>query len=125
MKASMLFAAIVTAAAMLPAGSAGAYNIDFRGTSRASPQLKLDMLKTMQRYAKATSGCSMIFSVETTIMPAGFRSSSAVRKPGGHIELWDANVCAKKQMFIVSMWPSPRGGTEFVVAPQGRRPLYN
>lgn len=125
MKARTLLAVAALATASLSAESAAAYNIDFRGVSKASPRLKLDLVRTMSRYAKATTGCSMIYSVNTRVMPASFRSTSSVHRPGGHVELWDANVCAKKQLFVISMWPSARGGTDFAIAPQGQRPLYS
>ena len=125
MKPRSMIAAAILSTASVAAGSAAAYTIDFRGATRASPQLKLDLTKSLSRYAKATTGCSMIFSVNTTVMPRGYNASSPVYRRGGHYELWDANVCAKKQMFVISMWPSPRGGTDFAIAPQRQRPLHS
>lgn len=119
-----MFATAVMTAALVSADIALAYDIDFRGTTRASPELKLDMLRTIQGYAKARHDCSFIFSVNMTVLGPGFQRNSPVYARGGHFERWDANLCGRREAFTVSMWARASGGSDYAILPAGyTRPL--
>lgn len=119
MKCMTLIAAAMVAAAGVAAQPAAAYDITTTGRTLASPRLAADVLSDISAYSKATGGCSFIFSADMRIV------TGSVTRSGAHSEIWTLNACAAKQRFRVTMWPSPRGGTDYAVEPlTGRMPLY-
>lgn len=119
----MKFTALIAAAIVVTAGvasqPAAAYGIATSGRTMASSQLAADVLSDISRYSKANGGCSFIYSADMRIVPGSFTPR------GGHAEIWTLNVCAAKQRFRVTMWPSPRGGSDYTVQPiTGRMPLH-
>lgn len=111
MKRMTMIAAAIVAAAGVAGQPAAAYQIATSGRTLASPRLAADVLNHIARYSKATGGCSFIFSADMRVLPG-----SATAK-GGHAEVWTLNACAAKQRFLVTMWPSPRGGSDYTVQP--------
>lgn len=124
--AALIGTGLVTAVAT--AAPASAYTIRTTGQTRATPRLAADVLTTVSRYSKATGSCSFVFSADMRIMPTDYTPTQRVyrvRQMGGHYELWLVNACARKQVFEVAMWPSPRGGSDFAVVPvTGTMPLH-
>jgi hypothetical protein len=119
MKRMTLIAAAIVAAASIASQPAAAYDLPTTGRTLATPRLAADILTDISRYSKANGGCSFIFSADMRIVPG----SSTPR--GGHAEIWTLNACAAKQRFRVTMWPSPRGGSDYTFQPlSGRMPLY-
>ncbi|QNE32357.1 hypothetical protein F1C10_10640 [Sphingomonas sp. NBWT7] len=119
MKRMTLIAAAIVAAAGVASQPAAAYQIATTGRTLASPRLAADVLTTIGNYSKATGGCRFIYSADMRVVPG----SATAR--GGHAEIWTLNACAAKQRFRVTMWPSPRGGSDFAVQPlTGRLPLH-
>lgn len=117
------------ALAALTSQPAAAQKISFTGQTKASPQLRLDVLRQIARYSKANGGCAFVFSAHMQIMPRNYvpvRPSKPATGLGGHFERWTLNACGAKQGFQVAMWPSPRGGSDFAITPlTGRNPLHS
>jgi hypothetical protein len=119
MKRMTLIAAAIAAAAGIAAQPAAAYDLTTTGRTLASPRLAADVLSDISRYSKATGGCSFIFSADMRVVPGSFTPT------GGHAEIWTLNACAAKQRFRITLWPSPRGGSDYAVQPlTGRMPLH-
>lgn len=113
----LIAAAIVTAT--IAGQPAAAYEIATSGRTLASPRLAADVLSDIGRYSKATGGCRFVHSAHMSVVPGSFTAR------GGHAEIWTVNLCAAKQRFRVTMWPSARGGSDYTVRPlTGRMPLY-
>lgn len=121
-------AAGALAFAALTSQPAAAQKISFTGQTKTSPQLRLDVLRQIAQYSKASGGCAFVFSAHMEIMPRGYvavQPSKPATALGGHFERWTLNACGAKQRFQIAMWPSPRGGSDFAVTPlTGRRPLH-
>lgn len=113
---SLVAAGFAAVLAMAPA--AQAYDIDFRGQSRASPQLKADLLAQISGYAKHTYKCSFPFSVETALLPASYTPRTPIYRissPQRSYERWGVNLCGTKRGFLVGLWPDGKGGAFFKV----------
>ena len=116
------------ALATLTSQPAAAQKISFTGYTKASPQLRLDVLRRIAQYSKASGGCAFVFSAHMEIMPRSYmpvQPSMPATSRGGHFERWTLNACGARQRFQIAMWPSRRGGSDFAVTPlTGRRPLH-
>lgn len=120
MKRTHAIAAAMIAMAAVASQPAAAYDITTTGHTRATPQLAVDILSTISRYSKATDGCAFVFSADMQVLPRDYsptRTTVPVTSRGGHYEQWTLNACAAKQRFLVAMWPSPRGGSDYAVTP--------
>lgn len=105
----------------------GQGGIKIIGESRATPQLKRDILPVIAGYAKARHSCGTIKSVETTPLPQGYEPRTKmfrVSAPQHSYERWLVDLCGVKRAFLVALWPSPRGGADYkaVEVPPGTEP---
>ena len=102
-------------------------DIRFVGESRATPQLKRDVLTVIAGYAQATHACGTITTVESTPLGDKYEPKTPlyrVAAPGHFDERWVAELCGTKRAFLVALWPSPKGGADYKVveAPPGTDP---
>jgi hypothetical protein len=105
----------------------GSPDIKITGQSRATLQLKRDILGVIAGYAKARHSCGTITAVETAPLPQGYEPKTAmfrVSEPKHFYERWVADLCGTKRDFLVALWPSPKGGTDYkaVEVPSGTEP---
>ena len=99
----------------------------FVGQSRATVQLKRDVMTAVAGYAQHRHACKTITTVETAPLPQGYEPKTAmfrVSEPQHFYERWTADVCGTKRPFLVALWPSPKGGADFKVVevPPGTEP---
>jgi hypothetical protein len=100
---------------------------NFVGQSRATVQLKRDVMTAVAGYAQQRHACKTITTVETAPLPQGYEPKTAlfrVSEPQHFYERWTADVCGTKRPFLVALWPSPKGGADFKVVevPPGTEP---
>lgn len=110
-----------------PQSAARPGDIKIVGQSRATLQLKRDILAVIAGYAKAWHGCGTIGTLETAPLPQGYEPKTAsfrVSQPQHFYERWTADLCGAKRTFLVALWPSPKGGTDYkaVEVPPGTEP---
>jgi hypothetical protein len=110
-----------------PQAVAQSTDIKFVGQSRATPQLKRDILTAVAGYSKARHSCNTVTTVETAPLPQGYEPKTAmfrVSEPQHFYERWVAGLCGTKRAFLVAMWPSPKGGADYKVVevPDGTEP---
>jgi hypothetical protein len=110
-----------------PQAVAQSTDIKFVGQSRATPQLKRDILTAVTGYSKARHSCGTVTTVETAPLPQGYEPKTAmfrVSEPQHFYERWVAGLCGAKRAFLVAMWPSPKGGADYKVVevPDGTEP---
>ena len=101
-----------------PPAVAQSTDIKFVGQSRATPQLKRDVLTAVIGYSKARHSCGTVTTVETTPLPQGYEPKTAMFRasaPQHFYERWVAVLCGAKRAFLVAMWPSPKGGADYQV----------
>ena len=118
MRSVSLVAAGLALGVSAAAPAAQAYDIDFRGQSRASPKLKADLLNNITIYGKARYKCAVVFSVDSTVLPPSYNPRTAmyrVSSPQRVYERWVVNLCGTKRPFFVGLWPDGRGGAYFKV----------
>ena len=113
---------VVTTASAVAQG-----DIKITGQSRATLQLKRDILGVIAGYAKARHSCGTIAAVETAPLPQGYEPKTAmfrVSEPQHFYERWVANLCGTRRAFLVALWPSPKGGADYTVVevPPGTEP---
>lgn len=116
----LIAAAALAATTVIGSSPAAAYQLKITGQSRASSQLKVDVLRQIAEYSSRTGGCRFLYSAHMTVMPRGYVPRQPTRPApalGGHYEVWTVNACAAKQRFQVAMWPSRRGGADFAITP--------
>lgn len=99
----------------------------FSGQSRATPQLKRDVMVAVAAYSQHSHACKQIASVATAPLPPGYEPKTALFRasaPQHFYELWTADVCGTKRPFLVALWPSPKGGADYKVVevPPGTEP---
>lgn len=123
-----------TASAVMQAGNPSAAqsaahsgDIKIVGQSRATLQLKRDILAVIAGYAKARHGCGTIGTLETAPLPKGYEPKTAmfrVSQLQHFYERWQVDLCGAKRTFLVALWPSPKGGTDYkaVEVPPGTEP---
>lgn len=114
-------------AASSPQSAGRPGDIKIVGQSRATAQLKRDILPVIVGYSKARHSCGMIATVETALLPQGYEPRTAIFRvsaPQHFYERWVADLCGTKRAFLVALWPSAKGGTDFKVAevPSGIEP---
>jgi hypothetical protein len=102
-------------------------DIGITGQSRATLQLKRDILGVIAGYAKTRHSCGTIAALETAPLPQGYEPKTAmfrVSEPQHFYERWVADLCGTKRAFLVALWPSPKGGTDYkaVEVPTGTEP---
>ena len=110
-----------------PQAVAQSTDIKFVGQSRATPQLKRDILTAVAGYSKARHSCATITTVETAPLPQGYEPKTEMFRasaPQHFYERWVAGLCGTKRAFLVAMWPSPKGGADYKVVevPDGTEP---
>jgi hypothetical protein len=102
-------------------------DIKLVGQSRATPQLKRDILTAVTGYSKARHSCGTVTTVETAPLPQGYEPKTAmfrVSAPQHFYERWVADLCGTKRAFLVAMWPAAQGGADYKVVevPPGTEP---
>ena len=110
-----------------PQSAAQPGEIRIVGQSRATVQLKRDILTAIAGYSKARHSCDTIATVETAPLPQGYEPKTAmfrVSAPQHFYERWVASLCGTKRAFLVAMWPSDKGGADYKVVevPPGTEP---
>ena len=120
---AFLLAMAAPALAQVAQGS----TVKFAGISRATPQLKGDVMVAISAYTKARHSCGSIATVETAPMAKDFEPKTPmyrVSESGRIYERWVADVCGAKRAFLVALWPSPKGGADYKVVevPPGTDP---
>jgi hypothetical protein len=123
----MKFHALPGLAALLIATAPAFADVMFVGQSRATLQLKQDVLVAITGYSKARHACGTIASVETTPLGDTFEPKTPlyrVTEPNHLYERWSADLCGTKRAFLVALWPSPKGGADYKVVevPSGTEP---
>ena len=101
--------------------------VKFSGVSRATPQLKRDVMVAISAYTKARHSCGSIAAVEAAPMAKDFEPKTPMYRvdaPGHLYERWVAELCGTKRAFLVALWPSPKGGADYKVVevPPGTDP---
>jgi hypothetical protein len=101
--------------------------VKFAGVSRATPQLKRDVMVAISAYTQARHSCGSIATVETAPMAKDFEPKTPmfrVSAPGHIYERWIAEACGARRAFLVALWPSPKGGADYKVVevPPGTDP---
>lgn len=114
-------------AALFVVASPAYADIKFVGQSRASPQLKHDVVVVIASYAKGVHGCGTITTVESAPLGDSYEPKTPlyrVAEPGHLYERWVAELCGTKRTFLVALWPSPKGGADYkvVAVPAGTEP---
>jgi hypothetical protein len=122
----MTRAALLGLAALVVASPAYA-DIKFVGQSRATPQLKRDVLTVIAGYAQARHACGTITTVESAPLGDKYEPKTPLYRvaEAGHLyERWVAELCGTKRAFLVALWPSPKGGADYKVVevPPGTDP---
>lgn len=119
--------ALLGVAAMFAAVTPALAEVTFVGQSRATPQLKQDVLVAITGYSKARHACGTVAAVETA--PLGDKYEPRTRlyrvdAPQHLYERWTADLCGTKRVFLVALWPSPKGGADYkaVEVPPGTEP---
>lgn len=102
-------------------------DIKFVGQSRASPQLKHDVLVVIASYAKGVHACATITTVESAPLGDKYEPKTPMYRataPDHLYERWVAELCGTKRAFLVALWPSPKGGADYkvVALPPGTEP---
>jgi hypothetical protein len=110
-----------------PHATAPSADIKFVGQSRATAQLKRDILTAVAGYSKERHSCGTIATVETAPLPQGYEPKTVmfrVSAPQHFYERWVASLCGIKRAFLVAMWPAPQGGADYKVVevPPGTEP---
>ena len=103
--------------------------VRFVGQSRASPQLKRDILVAVAGYAKARHSCGVLTTVETVPLAPDYEPQTAMFRattPQHFYERWNVELCGTKRPFLVALSPSPKGGADYRVAevPPGTEPSF-
>jgi hypothetical protein len=111
----------------VPPAVAQSTDIKFVGQSRATPQLKRDILTAVAGYSKARHSCDTVTTIETAPLPQGYEPKTAmfrVSAPQHFYERWVAGLCGAKRAFLVAMWPAPNGLADYKVVevPEGTEP---
>lgn len=101
--------------------------VTFVGQSRATVPLKRDVVAMISAYSQARHSCRIITKIESTPLAQTYEPKTAMFRataPGHFYERWNVDLCGTKRPFLVGMWPSPKGGTDFQVAevPAGTEP---
>jgi hypothetical protein len=107
--------------------TAHASDVRFTGESRATPQLKTDVLVAITGYSRHQYKCPEVSSIESALLPATYKPRTPlyqIAAPNHHYERWVATVCDGKRTFLVGLWPVPQGGADFKVVeiPPGVEP---
>src|SRR3954463_6263586 len=119
--------ALLAFAGLIVAVSPAYADVKFVGQSRASPQLKHDVLTVIAGYAKGAHDCGTITTVESAPLGETYEPKTAIYRvasPGHLYERWVAELCGTKRAFLVALWPSPKGGADYKVVevPPGTEP---
>jgi hypothetical protein len=92
--------------------------VKFTGQSRATPQLKRDVLIAITGYSKARHACGTAASVETVPLGDKYEPKTPlyrVTEPQHLYERWTADLCGTKRAFLIALWPSAKGGADYKV----------
>lgn len=118
--------AMLGIAALLAIASPAYADIKFVGQSRASPQLKHDVLAAIAGYARGAHACATITTVESSPLGEKYEPKTPIYRvanPGHFYERWVAELCGTKRAFLVALWPA-KGGADYKVVevPPGTEP---
>ena len=97
---------------------AHADEVRFAGQSRATPQLKVDVLGMVAGYSAQRYKCGTITAVNSTILPKSYSPRiplHQIASPDHVYERWVIDLCEVKRAFLVGLWPDPKGGANFKV----------
>lgn len=119
--------ALTGLAALFVVASPAYADVKFVGESRASPQLKRDILAVVLGYAKHSHACGTLAEVESRPLGDKYEPRTPmyrVTAPQHVYERWTADLCGTKRAFLVALWPSPQGGADYKVVevPPGTEP---
>lgn len=119
--------ALLGLAALFVAATPALADATFVGQSRATPQLKQDVLVAISGYSKARHACGTVTGVETAPLGDKYEPktlSYRVTEPQHLYERRTADLCGTKRAFPVALWPSPNGGADYKVVevPAGTEP---
>jgi hypothetical protein len=119
--------ALTGLAALFVVASPAYADVAFVGQSRASPQLKRDVLTAIVGYAKSAHACNSLTTVESAPLGEKYEPKTLmyrVAAPQHLYERWVADLCGTKRVFLVALWPSPKGGADYKVVevPPGTDP---
>jgi hypothetical protein len=119
--------ALLGLTALLVSAAPALADVKFAGQSRATPQLKRDVLVAIAGYSKARHGCGAVAGVEAAPLGDKYEPRTAlyrVTEPQHLYERWTADLCGTKRAFLVALWPSPKGGADYKVVevPPGTEP---
>ena len=126
-RTSLTLALLLVAALGDPAAAQGGGDIKIAGQSRATPQLKRDILAVITGYGQARHSCARVSALETAPLPKDYQPKSMMLRvtAAEHFyERWTVDLCGTKRPFLVAMWPSPKGGADYKVMeiPPGTEP---
>jgi hypothetical protein len=104
-----------------------ASDVRFVGQSRASPQLRTDLIAVISGYSMHQYKCPTVSSIDSTVLPPAYKPRTAIYQIGAanhHYERWTATACDTKRTFLVGLWPVPQGGADYKVVeiPPGVEP---
>jgi hypothetical protein len=119
--------ALLGLAALVVAATPALADVKFVGQSRATPQLKQDVLVAITGYSKARHACGTVAGIETAPLGDKYEPKTAmyrVTEPQHLYERWTADLCGTRRAFLVALWPSPKGGADYKVVevPPGTEP---
>jgi hypothetical protein len=107
--------------------SAHASDVRFTGQTRATPQLKTDLLGVISGYSQHQYKCSVVSAIDAAVMMPTYKPRTPIYQisaPNHHYERWTATVCDTKRTFLIGLWPVPQGGADYKVVeiPAGVEP---
>jgi hypothetical protein len=114
-------------AALFVAATPAHSEVKFTGQSRATLQLKQDVLVAITGYSKVRHACGTVAGVETAPLGDGYEPktpSYRVTEPQHLYERWTADLCGTRRSFLVALWPSRKGSADYrvVEVPPGTEP---
>ena len=114
-------------AALFVAATPALADVKFVGESRATPQLKQEVLVAIAGYSKARHACGTVAGVETAPLGDKYEPRTPLYRvdaPQHLYERWTADLCGTRRAFLVALWPSPKGGADYKVVevPPGTEP---
>lgn len=119
--------ATLAIAGLIVVASPAVADVRFVGPSRASPQLKTDIVTVISGYAKSQHACATLTTIETASLGDKFEPKTPLYRataPNHLYERWTADLCGTKRAFLVALWPSAKGGADYKVVevPPGTEP---
>jgi len=113
----MVLAIVVAGPALLSVYKVSGSNNNGSGaayTGNADPQLRTDTLNAIKAYETGKSGCADIALLTGQILSAPDANANGI-----WTERWQVKACDTTDLFTVTFTPSPNGGTDYSVHPEG------